>query len=121
MLGGPPDFCDRHESYLQKANIIEPIYAESSGVVESMDTIGIGMAVVGLGGGRIKPTDEINHSVGLENIISLGEEVDSSTVLTIIHAKDKKSFDEAKKRVLCAIKIGDQRPEVKEVYEIIYA
>jgi len=119
MLGGPNDFCENHDKYLPKANIIRPIFAQSKGFVESMDAIAIGMSVVGLGGGRIRPEDKIDHSVGLENIINLAQKVDEKTPIAIIHAKDENSFAEAEKRVLDAIKIGDNIPEVKEIYEVI--
>ncbi len=119
MLGGPADFCERYEHYLPKAPLIQPIYAPDSGIIESMDTIAIGMSVVGLGGGRIRPSDSIDHSVGLENIIDLGTTVDTQTPLCTIHAKDQASWKEAKRRVLAAISIGENMPKVKEVYEVI--
>ena len=119
MLGGPSDFCENHNKYLKKAPIMEPVYAPQSGIIKSMDMIAIGMSIVGLGGGRIKPNDKIDHSVGLENVIKLGTKVDLHTPLVTIHAKDQASFEEAKKRVLDAIIIGDTKPEVKEIYEVI--
>lgn len=117
-LGGPNDFVEKYDSYLKKANVIRAVFAQDEGIVESMDTIALGMCVVSLGGGRIKPSDVIEHSVGLENIIALGSKVDSQTPLAIIHAKDEDSFKEAKKRVLSAIKIGNTKPKVQEIYEI---
>ena len=119
MLGGPSDFCDKYDIYLPKANIIEPIFSEKEGIVESMDAIAVGMSIVGLGGGRITPSDKIDHSMGLENIINLGNKVDKHTQIATIHAKDRDSFNEAKKRLLNAIKIGSNTPKVKEIYEII--
>ncbi len=119
MLGGPADFCERYDHYLSKAPFIQPIYAPETGIIESMDTIAIGMSVVGLGGGRIRPSDSIDHSVGLENIINLGTTVDTHTPLCTIHAKDQASWEEAKRRVLAAITIGEKMPEIKEVYEVI--
>ncbi len=119
MLGGPADFCERYDHYLPSAPIIQSIYAPESGIIESMDTIAMGMSVVGLGGGRIRPSDSIDHSVGLENIIDLGSTVDTQTPLCTIHAKDQASWEEAKRRVLAAITIGDTMPEVKEVYEVV--
>ena len=118
-LGGPIDFCEKYDSYLPKANIIEPIFAQEAGIIESMNAIEVGMGVVGLGGGRIKPSDKIDHSVGLENIIGLGQKVDSHMPIATIHAKNRDSFNEAKKRVLNAIKIGDKKPIAKEIYEVI--
>jgi thymidine phosphorylase len=120
MLGGPADFVEKYEDYLPRAPIIEPIFAPTSGIVESMDAIAMGMAVVGLGGGRLKPSDEIDHSVGLENLIGLGANIDGDTPLAIIHARDEKSLQEAKRRLLDAIEIGDTAPpQVQEVYEVI--
>ncbi len=119
MLGGPNDFCENYERYLPKANIIRPIFSKNSGIVESIDVIKIGMSIVGLGGGRLKPQDMIDHSVGLENIINLGSKVDGKTPIAIIHAKDENSFKEAEKRVLSAIKIGNLTPNIKEIYEIV--
>lgn len=118
-LGGPSDFCEHHDKYLKKANIIRPIYAEHSGIIESMNTIDLGMSIVSLGGGRISSSDIIDHSVGFENIIALGSKVDKNQIITTIHAKDENSFNEAKKRILQAISIGDKAPKIKEIYEII--
>jgi thymidine phosphorylase len=119
MLGGPSDFCEKYDTYLPTANIIRPIFSEKEGIVESINAIDLGMSVVGLGGGRIRPEDKIDHSVGLENIINLASKVDNQTPIATIHAKDENSFEEAKKRVLKAISIGDNKPNVKEIYEVI--
>ncbi len=118
-LGGPADFVEKYEQYLAKANVIKPICSDKEGVVESIDTIALGMAVVGLGGGRVKPSDKIDHSVGLENVISLGADITKDTPLCTIHAKDEKSFEEAKRRVLESIKIGNSKPQIQEIYEVI--
>ncbi len=119
MLGGPADFCERYDDYLPTAPIIQSLYAPTEGIIESMDTIAIGMSIVGLGGGRIRPSDPIDHSVGLEHIIGLGSTVDTQTPLCTIHAKDQASWEEAKRRVLAAITISEKMPEVREVYEVI--
>ena len=51
-LGGPADFVENYDNYLEKAEIIKPVYAIESGVVTAMDTRAIGMAGGGEGGGR---------------------------------------------------------------------
>ena len=117
-LGGPKDFCENYESYLPKANVIQDVYAPKDGIVSFINTIDLGMCVVGLGGGRIKPDDIIDHSVGLEDVISLGTKVNESTVLVTIHAKDESSFVEAKKRFMNAITIDNTEVNVQEIYEI---
>lgn len=117
-LGGPSDFCQKYESYLSKAKIVKPVYAQKEGVVHSIDTIALGMSVVSLGGGRVKPTDTLDYSVGLEEVVNIGAKVDTKTPLAIIHAKDEDSFMEASRRVLGAIKIDTTALEVQEIYEI---
>ena len=72
-LGGPADFVENYDNYLDKAEIIKPVYADDDGVVSAMDTRAIGMAVVGMGGGRRVATDEIDYAVGFDNFIRLGE------------------------------------------------
>ncbi len=117
-LGGPADFCERPLKYLQKAKFIKAVYAPKEGIIAAIDTIALGMSVVGLGGGRIRSSDIIDHSVGLENVIALGEIVEKDSVLVTIHAKDENDYLEAKQRILSAIKIGSVKPNVKEIYEI---
>ncbi len=119
MLGGPADFVENYETYLPTAPIIRPITADTSGIISAMDTTALGMAIVGLGGGRLRPEDSVDHSVGFENIISLGENVTPDTPLMTIHARDERSFSEAEKRVRAAIEIGEETPEVREVYEVV--
>ena len=63
-LGGPVDFVENYDNYLEKAEIIKPVYATETGVVSAMDTRAIGMAVVSMGGGRRVATDEIDYAVG---------------------------------------------------------
>ncbi len=44
-----------------------------------MDTRGLGMAVVGMGGGRRVASDTIDYAVGLSDMIALGTEVNAET------------------------------------------
>ena len=54
-------------------------------------TIGIG--IVEMGGGRSKPSDSVNHSVGITNVTQIGEEVGpGARPLATIHARDEAGF-----------------------------
>jgi len=119
MLGGPEDFVERYETYLPTAPLIRPILAKASGVLTAMDTRAIGMAVVGLGGGRLTPSDTIDHSVGLGDILPLGTEVTPDTPLCVVHAHDEAHFIQAERRIREAVTIGHVKPEIQEVYEVI--
>ena len=120
-LGGPSDFMEKYDTYLDTAEIIRPIYAEKSGVVESMDTRAIGLAVVSMGGGRRKPSDIIDYAVGFSEFISIGENIDESTPLAMVHVRNETQFKEAKKALREAIVIGNAIPQTKAmVFEKIY-
>lgn len=105
-LGGPIDFVENYNNYLVKSKIIKPLYAPNEGIVSAIDTKMVGLAVVSLGGGRTKVTDNINYEVGLSNIASIGEEVNKDRPLAIIHAKDDNSFNIAANALLNAINIA---------------
>ena len=117
-LGGPADFMQRYDDYLEKAEIIRPVYADKEGVVASMDTRQIGLAVVAMGGGRRKPSDRIDHAVGFSDFIALGEKADKNKPLAVVHARTLTQYEEAKEQLLSAIKIeaegNSSRPMVFE-------
>jgi thymidine phosphorylase len=110
-LGGPSDFMERYDDYLEKAPIVRPVYAEESGIVESMDTRAIGMAVVAMGGGRRKPTDAIDYAVGFSDFIELGQRADAQRPLAVVHARSESQFEEAQRALRGAIVVGDSMPE----------
>ncbi len=67
-LGGPVDFVPAMERHLVAAPIVRDVFADGQGVVTAIDTRGVGMAVVALGGGRATPTDSIDHRVGFDRL-----------------------------------------------------
>jgi thymidine phosphorylase len=107
-LGGPTDFIENYESYLEKAPIAKPVYAKASGIVSAMDTRAIGMAVVSMGGGRRVASDEIDYAVGFDQFIRLGEVADSEKPLAIIHARNETQWQEAADALLEAITVGNE-------------
>ena len=91
VLGGPADFVDRMDTHLAAAPIIRDVFAEGQGRIDEIDTRGVGMAVVALGGGRATPTDSIDHRVGFDRLLGLGATVDAQTPIARIHARDEAS------------------------------
>ncbi|QDF66399.1 thymidine phosphorylase [Shewanella sp. SNU WT4] len=109
-LGGPTDFVENPSRYLAQAEIVAPVYADKAGYVHAMDTRELGLAVVSLGGGRRKPGDALDYSVGLSQVCSLGQAVDAHTPLMMIHAQSQQAFDVAAQLVKQAIIIEDTAP-----------
>lgn len=112
-LGGPEDFVENYDNYLEKADIVRPVYTQKEGRVISMDTRAIGMAVVAMGGGRRKPTDSIDYAVGLTDFIALGDHADNNKPLAVVHVRNETQFKEAEKALRDAIEIGDGAAESK--------
>lgn len=112
-LGGPADFVEKPEKYLEKAPLVIPVEAppeiarECKGKL-AFDTRQIGLAVIELGGGRVRPQDNIDHAVGLTQIAD--RNWDGEAPLCIIHARDDASADKARKRILSAIRSESNAP-----------
>ncbi|MBE7734219.1 thymidine phosphorylase [Devosia faecipullorum] len=109
-LGGPADFIDNMNSHLVPAPIIRDVFAEEQGKVCAIDTRGVGMAVVALGGGRTTPTDSIDHRVGFDRLAGLGTSIDARTPIARIHAADEASAADAETRLRAAYLLGGDAP-----------
>ncbi|MEM8748657.1 MAG: thymidine phosphorylase [Pseudomonadota bacterium] len=105
-LGGPSDFMERPEVHLPHAPLVEKVHAPQDGLVTQIDTRAIGIAVVALGGGRVRAADAVDHAVGLTDLAQLGDAVDGETPLCIIHARNEMQLAAAKAAVLSAYSLG---------------
>jgi thymidine phosphorylase len=112
-LGGPADFMERYDDYLEKAPIVRPVYPREPGIVEAMDTRAIGLAVVAMGGGRTTPTDAIDHAVGFTDFAALGDEVGPQKPLAVAHVRTEAQFEEARERLEEAFTIGRREPRIE--------
>ncbi len=120
-LGGPADIMKRPAQYLKAAPVIRDVSAGISGTVSAIDTRAIGLAVVELGGGRMRPSDAIDHTVGFTKLAGLGAKLDPNTPLAIVHAKDDAAAERATEALRAAYTLGDTPPENPTVYERIGA
>ena len=84
--------------------------SDRSGIIESIDTETLGWIIIDLGGGRRQLTDSIDHSVGLEMLVRIGDEVASGRPLVRVFAPPAK-FDEVAACLRSAITIGDNPTE----------
>ncbi|UQY44774.1 thymidine phosphorylase [Mixta hanseatica] len=112
---GPADFIEKMDSYLPAPMLSKAVYADAPGIVNEMDTRALGMAVVALGGGRRRASDSIDYSVGLNEMVQLGDYVDAQRPLAVIHAASEASWQEAAQAVKAAIKLSDNQPAATPV------
>ena len=110
-LGGPGDFMERPDAYLAPAPVIEPCFADTEGVVASVDTRSVGVAVIGLGGGRRRASDEIDGRVGFSEFRGIGARVGPDAPIAVVHAASEASAADARHALLKAVTVGDTAPE----------
>lgn len=114
-LGGPKDFCEKSQKYLVAAPVIREITAQQTGWIQHVGAKQIGMSVVVLGGGRTQPGAPIDWRVGVNNLPSVGDKVDSSSVLARIHASNEDAADIAEQRIRSAISISESHVDPRAV------
>jgi thymidine phosphorylase len=106
-LGGPSDLMERPDAYLAAAPVVKPVLAQRAGVITTMSTRDLGVAIVELGGGRRKAGDAIDMRVGFSEVKPLGTRVAAGEPLALIHATDAAAAERAIASYLAACTLGD--------------
>lgn len=102
--GGETNFLQKPN--LPRAPVKAEVKAQENGYVCAMDGRSIGMAVVHLGGGRLRGGDEIDPSVGFSDFVRLGQKLTKGDLLGIVHAPDQESASAAAEALQRAISVG---------------
>ncbi len=108
--GGPADFVDRWPDRLPSAPVMVEVPALEDGFVTAIDGEALGLAVVHLGGGRLREGDRVNPSVGLSDLAGIGEETGAGVPLAMVHAVTEEAAREAVRVVQAAYVIGSEPP-----------
>jgi pyrimidine-nucleoside phosphorylase len=107
-------------SLLQRARIRKPLAAPRPGFVAGVDALGVAFAALHLGAGRSRAEDPIDHAVGVDDLVKVGDKVGAGDPLCTIHANSDSSLREAAGILAKAIDIGDApRPAARLVDEVI--
>ena len=108
--GGDPD------AELRIARCSE-VTAAMSGIVSEIDTEQLGASIIWMGGGRVQMTDQIDHAVGLEILVRVGDVVQTAQPIAKVYCEDSEAYafpiqeaitvsDEAERLPLIVDKIG---------------
>jgi thymidine phosphorylase len=108
-MGGPVRLIENWERFLPEANVIREVKAQSDGYVAGIDGQALGHVVVGLGGGRMVETDQVDPSVGLAQVVRLGQKVVAGQSLAVVHATRPDAADRATMAVRAAIDLSPSR------------
>ena len=98
----------------------EDIYLEKKGWIKEIKTRELGLLLIELGGGRKQVDDKINYHVGYDNVLGVGNVIETSTPVIKVLASSKDDFDRVKELIKNCFIISDQ--EVKKsqnIYEVI--
>ncbi|GBU17393.1 MULTISPECIES: thymidine phosphorylase [Methylobacterium] len=111
-LGGPADLVEHPERHLAPAPVVRRVEAE--GPVAGVDTRALGLAVIGLGGGRTRPQDGIDPRVGFSDLARPGP---GTGLLGIVHAADEDGAERAEAALRAAYRMAapaSERPAILE-------
>ncbi|TGN55479.1 thymidine phosphorylase [Paracoccus liaowanqingii] len=108
-MGGPRDLMERPEAHLPRAPVIRPV-PTPEGQVGRIDVTALGHAVLALGGGRVRAGEAIDHGVGLDGLVKLGEPVGPDRPLAMVHAADELGAEVAIAAVQAAYTLGEGTP-----------
>ena len=128
--------CDTNPDRIVAAKELAPDVASFSDAVTMLDSGTLDLVVIStppnshyawakealqrnshvvLGGGRTNPGAPVDWRVGVDQLISVGDKVDSSTVIAQIHSASEDAADIAEQRIRAAIVIGEARLEPRSV------
>lgn len=125
-LGGPSDFVEKPTAYLQAAPIIRDVYAPAGtdvgALVRSIDTRALGLAVIELGGGRLRNQDPIDHAVGLTNLAGINAPVGAGgQPLARIHARTDTDAAKVAELVRAAYRYAGEPVARPDIFDRIHA
>lgn len=108
------------ENSLEELNIAEvvtPVYAVSDGYVHTIVADQVGIAAMHLGAGRVKYTDSIDHSVGIEVLIKVGDEVKAGDVMYNIYSHPNQALDSTFDRLYKYTELSSEKVDSKPIIE----
>lgn len=106
-LGGPTDLLERYDRHLKAAPVVRAVHPDRPGIVQRIATRDVGVAVVALGGGRTRPQDPVDHTVGFTHLAGIGEQVDGERPLGFVHAQSEVAAEAAAQALRASYEIGD--------------
>lgn len=105
VLGGPSNFLEEYQYALPESERKQDLYLQQEGCIEYIDTRELGLLLIHLGGGRRNIDDKLDYSVGLSNVLKVGDQVDASTPFCVVHYNDITDFEYVKSKINTIVKV----------------
>lgn len=110
MQGGNTEYLEN----IEEAQYVVEITADEEGYVQDLNAEMIGKASMRLGAGRMKKSDEIDHTCGIVLEKKIGDYVSFGDTLGYIHSNREDIIQEVEKEFKSAYTIGDEEPDEYE-------
>ena len=118
-LGGPKNILTSYEKDLTNKSIQKDIFSMEDGWIEKIHTRELGLILIELGGGRKQVTDKIDYGVGYDNVLNIGDEVNSTTPLLSLYS-NKNIDDNLINKIQSCFIISDKKThKLSEIFETI--
>jgi thymidine phosphorylase len=82
------------------------VHAETEGWLERVETAEIGFGLVRLGGGRQRPDDVPDYTVGFSQIARPGTLLHADAPFCVLHARNEEDWQEVAARLRAALTIS---------------
>ncbi|MGA0845705.1 MAG: thymidine phosphorylase [Luteolibacter sp.] len=91
---------------IHQAPVIQDVLAQHDGTVNQGDAGIIGQTALEMGAGRARATDTVDHAVGFDRLVKVGESVSMGDLLCRIHARSTSSYEQAATQIRKAIEVS---------------
>src|SRR5271168_4490779 len=120
LQGGDPRVVEEPQRLPQARSRVD-VPSQKGGYVTATNCEDLGIALAILGGGREKKEDRIDHAVGLEFHVRIGDPVEKGQPLATIHYNADTKLAEAKALIAASYEISGAPPKVKNplIYQTI--
>ena len=114
------EIMSSHDNHLKIKAIKKDILSTQSGWVKEIKTRDLGLILIELGGGRKQVTDKINFNVGYDQVLRVGDKVDTSTPLLTVYTNSEDDYENVRKKIQdCFIIVDSEVSELPYTYEVI--
>lgn len=110
MQGGDTEYLDN----IEEAQYVYEVTSDEEGYVQDLNAELIGRASMRLGAGRVKKSDEIDHTCGIVLEKKIGDYVEFGETLGYIHSNRQDIIKEVEEEFKSAYIIGEEEPEEYE-------
>ena len=107
------------EKDLINTSVRKDVFCNEEGWIEKIHTRELGLILIELGGGRKQVTDKIDYGVGYDNVLNIGDEVNSTTPLLSLYS-NKNIDDNLINKIQSCFIISDKKTQkLSEIFEDI--